>query len=361
MDPVRTAARPSTVHRRQRILAALAREPRSFAQLRAEFPAISVRTLRSDLRWLGRFLPGRLRRERHGKAHWLGFTGDIPCLIDPPLAALDEDQIAALIAARGMLRRVPANRVASERRNQDYEGAWALAIDRLLHQAGLHDESRQVAPDAISISRFGAATEEPATLPLALSAIRAGDNVRFTHTNRRWERKDVHAHPIRLVHIAGEWHLFAWAADAASPPGKIKQYRLSRIQHLTRSDTPVPHCPHSGLARDLDHILDAAFRATGSSDPTQRTRITLTVGPHAWALMHDRVWGADQTVTGPGLSGLPPDWRRLSFVTTGYDEAKHWVLSFGSEVRVEAPEKLQEWLRTQCHAITASLPPEPTP
>jgi predicted DNA-binding transcriptional regulator YafY len=246
-----------------------------------------------------------------------------------------------------VLRQGDPARPAAEDASDHYHGALATALDRLLHQAGLADEARAIAPDAVTVSRFGVAAEEDAAFPICFAAIRAGESLRCSYTKQNGETRPIHIAPIRLVHIAGEWFCFAWSADRTTPPGRVKQYRLSGMHTPVRSTTPVPGRPVIGLRQEVTGILRDAFRATGSTDPKRRRRVSLALSPIAWHFLRDRRWGADQRVAGPGIDGLPADWRRIEFVTTGLEECRHFVLSLGSEARAEGPPELIAWLRGQ--------------
>ena len=345
--------------RRRQILARLATTPSTKVEL-GEYLSVTNRTIDKHITQLQRAYPGQLVAERDGRAKRWRFLGD-PDAGRTVRIRLEEPQLIALIAARGMLRTPPASGSPIERRGQAYTGPLAEAIDRLLLQTEFAQEAATLAPNAISISRFGAAPVQPETLLAALSAIRVGEGARFRYVKATGEANPVHVRPLRLTHIAGEWYLFAWATDQQTTPGKIKQYRCSRIRDLHRTAALPPQCPSIRFDRELDAMQAEAFRATGSSDPKDRIRITLIASPLAWAHLHDRTWGSDQKVSEPGATGCPPTWRRLSFVSTGYEEAKYWALSFGAEIQVEAPAKLRDWLAAQATALLACYRPAPTP
>ena len=344
--------------RRAVIVRLISQEPLTTADLLSRLkPIPSPRTLAADLAWLRRNFPGRVEVGRQERANTWRFIGESPVLLAAPLRHLDEDQVAALIAARGLLRLPDPARPAAEDPGDDYHGTLSRAIDRLLSDVGLAGEAKAIAPDAIAISRFGVAPEEDAAFPACLSAIRAGEALGFTYTNLDGATHAVHARPIRLVHIAGEWHCVSWAPDDRVKPGKIKQYRLSRMTGIARRTTAPAGCPVMGLRSEAAALLRDAFRATGSTKPADRRAVVLAVSPKAWPFIDRRRWGADQREL-PAVD-LPEGWRRLRFVTTGLREAQFWVLSFGAAVRAEEPAELVQWLREQAQAVLAGLPPNP--
>jgi hypothetical protein len=154
---------------------------------------------------------------------------------------------------------------------------------------------------------------------------------------------------VRLVHIAGEFFLFGWTADAARPPGRIKQYRLSRMAEIARAAGDPPGCPSTGLRQTVSLILRDAFRATGSDAMHDRRQVVLAASPLAQAFLENRRWGDRQCWSDD--PALPPGWRRLQYVTTGLVECRHSILGMGAEVRAEAPPELIAWLRDQARAV----------
>ena len=191
--------------RRRSVCSLLSHEPLTKANLLARLdPPPTLRTLDEDLRWLTKTFPSQVRTGLEGRAKTWHFNGEIPHLLPEPLTHLDDDQVAALIVARGLLRLTDLDKPAAEGTTEDYPGTLAQALDRLLRQSGQAAEADRIAPDAVTISRFGVAPEEHMVFPLCFQAIRAGEALRFTYTNQSGKVAPVHVQPIRLAHIAGE-------------------------------------------------------------------------------------------------------------------------------------------------------------
>jgi predicted DNA-binding transcriptional regulator YafY len=339
----------ATHQRRDRLLALLGAGPSTKADLAKRLPGCA-RSLHTDLKWIEVTFPGRVELGWQGRARTWRFRGTPPTVLPTPVTVLDEDQIAALIAARGVLRIPDPGSTPSEGAATTYQGALAQALQRLIAQAGLDREAAAIAPDDLSISRFGVAAEDPAVLPALLACLRASRSARAVYTNNAGVTHDLHARPVRLVMISGEWHCFAWALGSDGE-GRIRQYRLARLAAIATTDQDPPGCPVSGLRAQVEALLRDAFRATGSHRPADRIRIVLAVSPEAWPHLAGRRWGAP--VPTPPQDGLPPGWRRIAFVTSGQAEARHWILSFGATVRAEEPASLVAWLREQAQAILA--------
>jgi hypothetical protein len=113
-------------------------------------------------------------------------------------------------------------------------------------------------------------------------------------------------------------------------------------------------CPARLPQEDVDRMLASGFNATSSADPSHRRRVVVAVGPEAWPDVVDRTWGEAQIVTDAPEHG--DGWRRLTFVTSGWQEARGWVLSLGANAFVEAPIELIDWIRRQLKEMALRYP-----
>jgi predicted DNA-binding transcriptional regulator YafY len=346
--------------RRQRMLGLIADGECTADELLARLrPKVSRRTLDADLAWMQARFPEQLRKRRGGDARtvWWSLVGLPPILLDTTLDALTHDEVAAITAARGLLRS-PDNRTPGwERPSSAYAGDLSAALHGLLLRLGLGAEAKAIAPSSLGASRFGIAPEPPGCLASLQRALRTGQAARFTYRNRQGSERPCHVWPIRLVLIKGEWFCFAWAPGQSG--GRVKQYALARITSREPVVAIDPRLPPGAPPRPPHAAVDAAlasgFHATGSDDPRHRVRVSLAVGPDAWPSIADRTWGENQTVT-TEPPDLPPGWHRLVFTTSGLAECRHWVLSFGAAVRAESPAELTTWLRQQAESIVTHMP-----
>ncbi|MBA3699423.1 MAG: WYL domain-containing protein [Planctomycetes bacterium] len=351
------ATRSAVIVRRRALIELLSAGEHTVDHLRRMLPGRpSRRTLGSDLAWIQRTVNSQIHRNRlDGHVHWR-LSGRTPHLLDLPLDLLTADEVIALVAARSLLRLPDANAPQLDRRQQP-PGPLAQAIDHLIGRCGLTQEVAHLAPEVIMASRHGVAREPPAVFPLVLEAILRQQAVRFTYENNRNERKAVHVQPQRLVTIHGSWHCFAWSPDVRTPPGRIKQYHLSRIAGLSLTTTKPPRLPIHIPTSAIDDCLHESFGATGSHLSADRRRIVLAVSPEAWPHLRDRTWGSKQDVQ-ENQPGLPPGWRRLSFTTTGLQEARHRILGLGRTVRAEKPPELVAWLHAEAQAVLDAHQPQ---
>jgi predicted DNA-binding transcriptional regulator YafY len=326
--------------RRQRLLALLADDPGTTAHLarRLRCTPRTVQLLLADLRISH---PDRLIPLREGRSVRWTWRGDIPVPLPTPIDDCTVQELLALATARGLLGQPGPD-----------PGTLAAALDRLIDRSGLRPEIRHLTPDTIEVAHHARVAEPPGHLPLLAEAIRSREPVRFTYTNLDGQGRPVHAMPARLRLIAAEWHVVAWERSPRRGGG-LWTYRLSRIRDLART-TILPDGWRPPTRTDLDHHGRGAFGAT-SGQPM--TTVVLGIAPRLHPHIVDRIWGLGQRLT--AAPDLGPGWHRLRFATTGLDEARHKILSWGALVRVEAPDTLKSWIREQAHGILAAMDDSP--
>ncbi len=313
-------------------------------------PRPATRTLREDISWLTSQFPEQFRRERSpgyddGGRVLYRWVGPAPLLLSQPLHWLTEEELIALIAARGLLRQPDPTRPATSSQSPEAD-PLAGAVDGFLGRAGVKEAADAIARDAIVVSRFGALPGDPACLAAFFAATVLGDGLVFDYHNLAGERHHVHASPLRMAMIKAEWYLLAWS-------GSIKVYRLARIANARRAKQPADR-PILIPSHEIDGKLRDAFYATGSERSQDRKRVILAISPGGWPQVVGRRWG-DRQVVEEEPEDLPMGWRRIHFTTSGLGECKHWVLANGSNIRAEQPAELVDWLRSEASAILAAL------
>ena len=316
-------------------------------------PRPSKRTLHEDIAWLTEQFPTHFQREK-ASSHEDGYriiyrwVGPAPLLLQQPIHWLAEEELIALIAARGLLRQPNPSRPATTGQPSEAD-PLARAVDGLLARAGVKEAADAIARDAIVVSRFGALPGDPACLATFFAATVLSDGLHFDYENLAGERHPVHAAPLRMAMIKAEWYLLAWS-------GSLKVYRLARITSARRGKQP-PGRPTLIPAHEIDGKLRDAFYATGSERSQDRKRVVLGVSPQGWPQVVGRRWG-DRQVVEEEPEGLPPGWRRIHFTTTGLAECRHWVLANGANVRAEGPQELIKWLSAESAAVLKALGPK---
>jgi predicted DNA-binding transcriptional regulator YafY len=305
-------------------------------------PKAGLRTVHEDIAWLLETFPAHLSREKaaagHGYRVVYHWQGPIPYLLSKPVGWLTEDELIALVAARGFLRDANPGKPATTG-DPAPDDLLAGALGRLLDRAGVQDAAKILGRQVLTVSRFGAAPIDHACLSLALAATATGETLEFTYENLAGASRRIRALPLRCLLAKGEWYCIAWA-------GSLKTFRVARMSAARRLRQRPEGAPTHIPAHEVDALLASAFYATGSDRPKDRTRVTLAVSPQTWPHLRDRRWG-DNQVLAEEPADLPPGWRRLAFTTTGLAECQHWVLGMGAGVRAEGPEALVEWIRQQ--------------
>jgi len=346
---VRSASNdPST--RRIQIIVLLGGDGLGFDVLRSRLkPRPSVRTLHEDLAWIERQFPDRFRREpargEHGSSRVvLRWSGRPPVLLEQPLTWLTEEEVVAIIAARGLLRQLDPSLPPTTAPTAEPD-PLSQAADALLARVGIKEVADALARDAIVVSRFGAERVSSEVLATCLGATVRGDGLHFAYINMAGRQHAVEAMALRMVLVKGEWFLLAWSEG-------LKIYRMARMSGVQRGRLPAT-CPGWIPRQDIDAKLRDAFYATGSERAQDRKRVAVAVGPEAWPLVGGRRWG-DRQMVEERPADLPDGWRRLQFTTTGLAECRHWILSHGGQMRVEAPAELAAWVQAQAQAIVAA-------
>lgn len=309
-------------------------------------PKAGLRTVHEDIAWLLGTFPSHLNREKpavgHGHRVVYRWRGLVPYLLDKPIGWLTEDELIALVAARGFLRDAnPAKPATTGEPAPD--DLLAGALGRLLDRAGVQDAAKILGRQVLTVSRFGAAPIDHGCLSLALAATATGETLEFTYENLAGTSRRVCALPLRCLLVKGEWYCIAWA-------GSLKNFRVARMSDARRQRQRPEGAPTHIPAHEVDALLASAFYATGSDRPKDRVRVTLAVSPQAWPHLRDRRWGDSQKID-EAAADLPTGWRRLAFTTTGLAECQHWVLGMGAGVRAEGPEALVEWVRQQAQQL----------
>lgn len=298
-------------------------------------PEVPLRTLQHDLEWLRRQLGtevvGKLPRSRvqpppppelrhHRWFYRLAAAEDLIPVEDPSF--ISELEALALRVARAVLAAEPGPGQA--------EGPLAGALGRLLLRLGLGPDDPRI-PDLVGVNRSAPQAWDPAHALALLHAIRLGDGVVMRYRPVDKAEHEVQAQPVRLAITDGEPYLWAWDAAAR----RLKTYKLARIGSLTTRPR-VAGAP-AGLDREVRSALTHAFR--GVSSQGQRARVTVRFSRSALPFVRERRLGGAQEWT-----ELPDGGVRVAFNTHGLDAVRHWLLQFGPEAVVEAPDRLVAWM-----------------
>ncbi len=87
-------------------------------------------------------------------------------------------------------------------------------------------------------------------------------------------------------------------------------------------------------------------------DELYTVRVRFSPGWARW--VGEKIWHESQKI-----NKLPDGSLEITFQVAGLDEIKRWILSFGLECRVLAPEKLKEMVRKDLSRNLAQYPTGP--
>ncbi len=82
------------------------------------------------------------------------------------------------------------------------------------------------------------------------------------------------------------------------------------------------------------------------SDPTVTIKVVIEFPAHLYEYIANRTWIADQRVTRPRLGRF-----RLTVRVSDLFEIMHWVMQFGSEVKLISPQKLKKLISEEAVKI----------
>ena len=154
-------------------------------------------------------------------------------------------------------------------------------------------------------------------------------------TTRRYDLE-----PLTLAIYKQGLYLFARDTGAE---GRIKTFAIDRFRSFRRArgehfDYPDDYDPHS--------LFSDAFGIIGGTPRTVTLRFHRRVAPY----IQERVWHPSQE-----LQALPDSSLRLTMQVGVGPELESWVMSFGPDVHVEAPDELADRVRRR-HAEAARGP-----
>ncbi|SHK29871.1 helix-turn-helix transcriptional regulator [Rhodothermus profundi] len=145
--------------------------------------------------------------------------------------------------------------------------------------------------------------------------------------------------PLGLVYYTDHWNLIAYDHLRKD----IRNFRLDRIQRLAvLSERFTP-------PRDFD--LNAYLEAQGAPSEAYRIRLRFAPATYRWARrsIPARIESEQET----------PEGIEVTFAFENLEYLARWLLRYGTEVEVLAPEALRAQLRAQARAVLARYEPAP--
>lgn len=142
--------------------------------------------------------------------------------------------------------------------------------------------------------------------------------------------------PFRLISFSGEWYLIAFCHLRR----KILTFALSRMQHAVVTDMQL-------TSEEPDCLLSQVLDNFGIFSSERRWTLRVLFRGKAAHIVKERLWHPEQQ-----LEELGPNKIRLSFPAGDMGEIKRWLLGWGQDAEVEAPQKLIEEMRAEVRAMT---------
>ncbi len=144
------------------------------------------------------------------------------------------------------------------------------------------------------------------------------------HSFQAGAEKKFRVDPLHLFEHRGGLYAFVRVPRF----GDIRTLAVERIQEVTTTDDHFEY-PEDF---DPDKLLESAFNLIFEEPTTVRIRFSAASAPY----VRERSWAANQTIADEPGGGLT-----LEMTTSGIDDVRAWVLSFGSGAEVLAPDVLR--------------------
>jgi predicted DNA-binding transcriptional regulator YafY len=290
----------------------------------AEQLEVSQRTIHRDLEALGaaRVPVVALRGSQGGWELEKGWRTQVP--------GLDEAELRALLMAQPRAVGHPRLAAAAE---SALNKLMAALPGPMRAQAAAMRERLHV--DATGWRETG---EDLSMLAMVQDAVARERKLAFDYTKADGEKAPRTVDPLGLVAKGLSWYLVARAAHG------IRTYRVSRMQAVTALATGFERPPRFDLAE--------YWKKSTAEFNQQRRRYATTLSLTVDAARKLQGWFATTLVAGNMRVEDSGDWVTLRAEFEAESEARFIVLGFGSRVRVVEPTELQQWVRSEAHAMT---------
>lgn len=179
--------------------------------------------------------------------------------------------------------------------------------------------------------------DDPELLDEIVSALLYGNPADAEYRSPRGVGKVYRLEPLTLaVYRQG---LYLFARDVAE--GKVKSFAVERFVRFSRLRRERFTWPE-------DYDPQALFADSFGITKGQPVDVRVVFTPEAAPYVRERRWHASQRA-----EVLPDGGLRLSLRVANTPELREWLLGFGPDARVEAPQELVDWIRAQLVAAAA--------
>ena len=154
------------------------------------------------------------------------------------------------------------------------------------------------------------------------------------YTASRDERTERVVHPYHLSNVRGDWYLIAYDEFRQG----IRNFAIGRIEEwIVRSET-FKRDPKFSVGK----YMESGFQAEHGGEVVE---VVIRFTSQAARYVREKRWHDSQEILEEDGGALI-----LKFQTSGMGEVRRWVLQYGGNAEVLAPEKLREEL---CNEIKA--------
>ncbi len=182
-----------------------------------------------------------------------------------------------------------------------------------------------------SVPTRGAVFEE---INRAISARQVLTMEYYTMSRRRSGTRKVA--PYRLWFFSGAFYLIAYCCKRAA----IRVFAVDRIRSLKPADETFD--PPASI--DMEALMAASFGVFTGDPVTVRVRFS----PRAAGYIQEKIWHRSQRLRPQADGGVI-----FESEVAGTQEIKHWIMQWGREAEVLAPERLRTEIRDEARAMAA--------
>ncbi len=244
-----------------------------------------------------------------------------------PSFQLTEGEIFALTLGKEML---------SQYTGTSFEPILRSALDKIRER--LPDRIDVDLDDVRSLIRFNAGPVIPISRKLFLELNQSCEKTKSVQLEYYSASKDEttarKVDPYRLLEYRSTWYLVAYCHLRKD----MRLFAIHRIKEYTLTEDKF-------AARDtaeIDRWLDSAFQLEHGN---AEYRVKIRFAPAAARYVRERQWHHTQELTDCQDGGCV-----LSFTTQSLEEAKRWVLTYGSEAEVLEPPEFRTIMETEIRA-----------
>lgn len=156
------------------------------------------------------------------------------------------------------------------------------------------------------------------------------------YTASRDERTERVVHPYHLSNVRGDWYLIAYDEFRKG----IRNFAIGRIEEWDVHSETFKRDPGFSVAK----YMESGFQAEYGGESVE---VVIRFAPQAARYVREKRWHDSQIIQEQKGGGLV-----LKFQTSGLGEVKRWVLQYGGNAEVIAPENLREECKKEIKSMT---------